>query len=79
MIVLAAKNADQLFVTCDECWDKVDQFAEMTLAGKDPGEALPLVKEHIEKCGECRAEFEALLASLKATARLSLFQSKTGS
>ena len=77
-IVLAAKNADRHIMTCDDCWDKVDRFAEMILAGKDAGEAMPLVKEHIEKCGECAAEFNALLEALRATARLSLFQSQTG-
>ncbi|MGE3800527.1 MAG: hypothetical protein AB7H80_05860 [Candidatus Kapaibacterium sp.] len=79
MVVLAAKNADRPLVTCDDCWEQVDQFAEMTLAGKDAGAALPLVKEHIEKCGECATEFNALLDALRATARLSLFKPDTGS
>jgi hypothetical protein len=28
---------------------------------------MPLVQEHVEICGECRKEFEALLAALRAT------------
>jgi hypothetical protein len=28
---------------------------------------MPLVQEHVEICGECREEFEALLAALQAT------------
>jgi hypothetical protein len=28
---------------------------------------MPLVQEHVEICGECREEFEALLAALRVT------------
>ncbi len=79
MVVLAAKNADRPLVTCDDCWDRVDEFAELVLAGKDAGEALPMVEEHIRKCGECAAEFNALLDALRATAGDSLSRPMTGS
>jgi hypothetical protein len=39
----------------------------MRLSGLDPAQAVPLVQEHLEICGECREELEALLASLRAT------------
>jgi hypothetical protein len=52
-------------IGCDECFDKLDAFAEMELAGKSPEKAMPLVAEHLEKCGECRQEFEALLNALR--------------
>ncbi len=55
-------------IGCDECFDQVDQFAEMELQGKDAAEALPLIQDHLERCGGCREEFEALLDALKATA-----------
>ena len=77
-VVLAAKNADRPLVTCDDCWEQVDIFAERILAGRDAGEALPLIEEHIEKCGECSAEFNALLEALRATTPLSLFASDVG-
>ncbi len=41
----------------------------MHLAGKNAAEALPLVQDHLERCGDCREEFEALLAALQAEAR----------
>jgi hypothetical protein len=28
---------------------------------------MPLVQEHVEICGECREEFEALLVALRTT------------
>ncbi len=51
---------------CDECFEQLDRFAEMMLAGKNAAEALPLVQEHLDCCGDCREEFEALLATLQA-------------
>ena len=53
-------------LTCSECLVQLDTFAEQTLAGKNPEEAIPLVQDHLTKCRDCREEFEALLAALKA-------------
>ena len=53
-------------IGCDECFEQLDRFVEMKLSGLNAAEAMPLVEEHVEICGECREEFEALLASLRA-------------
>ncbi|MDX9866269.1 MAG: hypothetical protein RBT34_15810 [Anaerolineaceae bacterium] len=50
---------------CDECFDQLDCFAEMVLAGKPAAEAMPLVQDHLDLCGPCREEFEALLDALQ--------------
>lgn len=55
-------------LTCDECFEQVGLFAEMVLAGKNAAEALPLVQDHLDRCPECRREFEILLDALKAMA-----------
>jgi predicted anti-sigma-YlaC factor YlaD len=39
----------------------------MELTGLNTSQAMPLVREHLEICGECREEFEALLLALGAT------------
>lgn len=52
--------------TCDECFEHVDQFAEMILAGKNAAEAMPLVQDHLDRCSNCREEFKALLDAIKA-------------
>lgn len=51
---------------CDECLDQVDRFVEMELAGLDAAAAMPLVHNHLQKCGDCREEFEALLVTVQA-------------
>jgi hypothetical protein len=53
-------------IGCDECLEQVDRFVEMELAGLDAAEAMPLVQDHLDKCGSCREEFEALLRALRA-------------
>jgi hypothetical protein len=53
-------------IGCDECFEQLDRFVEMTLAGKNAAEAMPLVQDHLERCDDCREEFEALLAALRA-------------
>jgi hypothetical protein len=52
-------------IGCDECFEQLDRFVEMTLTGKNAAEAMPLVQDHLEHCGDCREEFEALLAALR--------------
>jgi len=52
-------------IGCDACWDQIDRFAEIELAGKDASQVLPLVEDHLERCGMCREEYEALLEALK--------------
>lgn len=54
-------------IGCDECLEQVDRFVEMELSGLNTAEAMPLVQDHLDKCDDCREEFEALLAALSAT------------
>ncbi len=44
----------------------MDRFVETDLAGLDAAEAMPLVQDHLDKCRDCREEFEALLRALRA-------------
>ncbi len=53
-------------IGCDECFEQLDRFLELTLAGKNAAEAMPLVQDHLERCDDCREEFEALLTALRA-------------
>ena len=53
-------------IGCAECFEQMDQFVDLTLAGKDAAQAMPLVQDHLARCGDCREEFEALLAAVSA-------------
>ena len=53
-------------LSCDELHNLLDQFAELSLQGKDAENLLPLVDHHLKLCPNCREEYEALLRILKA-------------
>ncbi|MBN1581142.1 MAG: hypothetical protein JXA89_10595 [Anaerolineae bacterium] len=53
-------------IACGQCFEQLDQFVEMTLAGKNAAEAMPLVQDHLQHCRDCREEFQALLIALRA-------------
>ena len=53
-------------IGCDECFEQLDRFVEVTLAGKNAAEAMPLVHDHLQRCPDCREEFEALLDVLRS-------------
>ena len=55
--------------SCGECDAEVDRFAELSLAGLDASDALPVVEEHLRACPCCREEFEGLMAALRAADR----------
>jgi hypothetical protein len=55
-------------IGCDECFEQLDRFIELTLTGMDAAQAMPLVQDHLDRCGDCREEFEALLEALRAVA-----------
>jgi hypothetical protein len=52
-------------LACDEVLALMDQFAEMVMRGEDAAQLMPLVQHHLEMCGDCREEFEALLRILR--------------
>jgi hypothetical protein len=49
-------------VGCDECFDRLDEFVELELAGLDADTAIPGLRAHLEGCPACREEHDALLA-----------------
>ena len=64
-IVAALKRTQPNEIDCGDCFDRLEQFAEMTLEGKSPEKALPLVQLHLEGCRDCGEEYEALLDVLR--------------
>ena len=53
-------------IGCDECFEKLDGFAEAELAGLGARSGMPLVGDHVDRCADCRSTFEALLRALRA-------------
>ena len=47
-------------VGCDECFDELDRFVELDLAGPDADAAIPGLRAHLAGCPACREEYESL-------------------
>ncbi|BBL78731.1 hypothetical protein RxyAA322_05850 [Rubrobacter xylanophilus] len=62
----ALEMTEEEELSCDECFEQLDRFVETELAGLDAAAAMPLVEDHLEKCSDCREEYEALLRALRA-------------
>ena len=60
------RSTQEKELTCDHCYDELDQFIEMKLSGKNAEEAMPLDKEHLDRCAACREEYEVLFLALEA-------------
>jgi hypothetical protein len=65
--IIFTTRPDEL--NCGECFDIIDTFAELKLAGKNTAEAMPLVQDHLDRCPPCKEEFEALLDALRALSK----------
>ena len=49
-------------VGCDTCFEELDRFVELELAGEDADAALPGLRAHLAGCPACREEHESLRA-----------------
>lgn len=47
-------------ISCTECFDLVSGFVELEISGQDAAAKLPQVKQHLDQCPACRAEYETL-------------------
>lgn len=47
---------------CDECFEQLDRYVELELAGKDADVAIPGLRPHLAGCPACREEHESLRA-----------------
>lgn len=61
------KNTDEVEIACDEVFELLDHYVELEARGENVAALLPLVKRHLDKCRDCREEYEALVRIFKAT------------
>jgi len=47
---------------CDECFDHLDRYVELELAGADADAGVPGLRAHLAGCPACREEYESLRA-----------------
>jgi hypothetical protein len=49
-------------VTCDQCFELLDEYVELELAQATADEEILGMREHLEGCAACREEHDSLLA-----------------
>ena len=49
-------------LTCEQCFEHLDRFVELELAGHDPEAGVPGMRAHLAGCPACNEDHESLLA-----------------
>jgi hypothetical protein len=49
-------------VGCDVCFDELDRYVELEIAGEDADAAIPGLRAHLHGCPACREEHDSLRA-----------------
>lgn len=52
-------------LTCDQCFESLDRYVELELAGAGADTAIPGLREHLQGCPACREDHDSLLAYLE--------------
>jgi hypothetical protein len=47
-------------VTCEECFELLDEYVELELAGTDADRRIPGMREHLQGCPACHEDHESL-------------------
>jgi hypothetical protein len=53
-------------LSCDECFEVLDAYVELELAGVAVADQMPLMHGHLLGCSACRDDHDSLLALLLA-------------
>ena len=58
-------------VSCEQCFELLDQYVELELSGADAGTRMPRMREHLNGCPACREDCESLRALVALQAGVS--------
>jgi hypothetical protein len=47
-------------VTCEQCFELLDRYVDLEVAGEDPDAQLPGMRAHLDGCPACREDHESL-------------------
>jgi hypothetical protein len=54
-------------IGCDACFEHLDRYVEIEVAGRDPDVAVPGMAAHLEGCPACSEEHDSLVALLRSS------------
>jgi anti-sigma factor RsiW len=47
-------------VSCEECFELLDEYVDLELSGEDADRRLPGMREHLQGCPACHEDHESL-------------------
>jgi hypothetical protein len=53
---------------CEECFEELDRYVELDVAGARADQAIPGMRAHLEGCPACREDYESLRALVESRA-----------
>ena len=53
-------------VTCEECFELLDEYVDLELAGHDADERIPGMRAHLHGCAACNEDYDSLRALVAA-------------
>lgn len=53
-------------ITCEECFEQLDRYVELEIAGADADAAVPGMRTHLAGCPACAEEHQSLRALVRA-------------
>jgi hypothetical protein len=53
-------------LSCEQCFEALDRYVELELAGSDADSAVPGMRAHLQGCPACDEDHRSLLALLGA-------------
>ena len=49
-LLKSALETQEYEITCEECFELMDQYADLLIDGTDPAKLMPLVTQHLKMC-----------------------------
>jgi hypothetical protein len=66
LLLKMIRNTHEVELSCPECLDELDKYAQSMLDGAPIDGVLERVREHLEACPCCNDQFKLVLETLKA-------------
>jgi hypothetical protein len=61
-LVRALLGPDGPEISCEECFEELDTYVDLELAGAEADAAVPGMRAHLDGCPACNEDHESLLA-----------------
>ena len=56
-------------VSCETCFERLDEYVELEVAGKDAAVTMPGLRAHLDGCPACREDHESLRDLVQSSIR----------